>query len=1220
MGKILQVLSLLGYIFINPVVGWGQGIGSPPAQAFVVPPSPQAASLGRYGEIPVSLFTGTPSISLPLLQFGSPFGVKVPITLDYRATGIRMDDPGGWTGIGWALQTGGVIARTVHGRPDEESGHGYLSNASKMDSYYNNAYPPGSALHSFLDYAARGVWDLEPDVYSFSFPGGSGQFVLDHAGVPVLIPYQKIVVAPRDSAGVKGFLLTTEDGTQYVFMDPETTTVEPQGMDDPPFTVTSSWYLTRIEPVLGPAIKYDYTETDSGANGGSQLIVNETETLYYKTGESTSGYGQDLPPSRTYSQTTVITQTLTRMRTTNQQALFFSSERTDLAGALKLDSIRVENALGTTLKRFAFRYAPNNQPVASDERLKLYEVQEFGRTGSLPPHRFEYNPMSLPLVDGRNLAQDYWGYYNNNKAATLIPSIVVNQFGRDIFYLGADRKPVFDRTQASILTQVTYPTGGTTSFEYEPHDYGYKNAKALPLQIITTPRILKIRANATATPGSPIKLKDAITFRVAKEQIVRVQGFLDFSNPQYGNDTGSQAIVSFGCITCLKSKPIGRAWTEGDLPPPSPPGNGTTGPPAPVQNKTVAIGQYFQLVPGLYTMSIDLVDSSIVGVHAEIGLTLEDSVGTEARTITGGLRIRRTVARFGDGAPDIVREYRYQMEKAPGRSSGCVVSELPVFTYKFRSEAGLPGASIFGGPTVETTYTVASSNGLSQPGVTQGSPIGYREVTVLEGVNGNNGKTVTKFLSAADPGLAGGTVGQFPFAPNPKREYLFGKPWLVTTYRKADNDRFRPVQQTQTTYAYGVTVSPASTTKRVMGFKVGYTFNSRNDFIDEFKSDPYWYTSEWVHPAKSLERRYAPDDSTRYQETYTSYRYANPDHAQLTSRVVYAGPDTLITHYKYPLDYICPAGSVSPPVKGIQRLQVAHMLAAPIEQQQWRRMGRDSVLLSAAISEYNGIVVKRRLNLVASIPVKSAAATPSAVLPSGMFQMDARYQEASVVDRYNHDGEILQQHATNGPPVSYLWGYANTYPIAQVTNAAYRNTAYTSFEPSSPGRWAYDDAGANQIAGGRTGAWAYQLRGTTRVVRDSLDADNYDLICWTKGGIPELFINAIPAGSQLVQQEILAQVNGWQQRRFRLRIPANGAVALGAPAGTQIFIDEVRLHPVGAQMTSYTYDPLAGMTSQTDPSGRTITYEYDALGRLVRTRDEQGRVLSQQQYHYARRP
>ena len=53
-------------------------------------------------------------------------------------------------------------------------------------------------------------------------------------------------------------------------------------------------------------------------------------------------------------------------------------------------------------------------------------------------------------------------------------------------------------------------------------------------------------------------------------------------------------------------------------------------------------------------------------------------------------------------------------------------------------------------------------------------------------------------------------------------------------------------------------------------------------------------------------------------------------------------------------------------------------------------------------------------------------------------------------------------------------------------------------------------------------------------------------------------------------------------------------------------------------MTRYTYDPLVGLTSQTDPSGRTLTYEYDGLGRLVYTRDEQGHLLSQQDYHYAR--
>ena len=54
-----------------------------------------------------------------------------------------------------------------------------------------------------------------------------------------------------------------------------------------------------------------------------------------------------------------------------------------------------------------------------------------------------------------------------------------------------------------------------------------------------------------------------------------------------------------------------------------------------------------------------------------------------------------------------------------------------------------------------------------------------------------------------------------------------------------------------------------------------------------------------------------------------------------------------------------------------------------------------------------------------------------------------------------------------------------------------------------------------------------------------------------------------------------------------------------------------------ARITGFTYQPLVGLTSQTDPTGRTVTYEYDALGRLIRTRDEQGRILSQQQYHYA---
>ena len=54
----------------------------------------------------------------------------------------------------------------------------------------------------------------------------------------------------------------------------------------------------------------------------------------------------------------------------------------------------------------------------------------------------------------------------------------------------------------------------------------------------------------------------------------------------------------------------------------------------------------------------------------------------------------------------------------------------------------------------------------------------------------------------------------------------------------------------------------------------------------------------------------------------------------------------------------------------------------------------------------------------------------------------------------------------------------------------------------------------------------------------------------------------------------------------------------------------------GAMVTTFTYDPLVGVTSTTDPKGRTTYYEYDGLGRLKRTVDAGGNVLGQNAYHY----
>jgi hypothetical protein len=73
---------------------------------------------------------------------------------------------------------------------------------------------------------------------------------------------------------------------------------------------------------------------------------------------------------------------------------------------------------------------------------------------------------------------------------------------------------------------------------------------------------------------------------------------------------------------------------------------------------------------------------------------------------------------------------------------------------------------------------------------------------------------------------------------------------------------------------------------------------------------------------------------------------------------------------------------------------------------------------------------------------------------------------------------------------------------------------------------------------------------------------------------------------------------------------------LAASSGLQL--DELCLHPAGAQMTGYISTPRFGLTSQTVASGRTRTYEYGVPGRLLCTRDDQGRLLTSQQYYYAR--
>ena len=80
-------------------------------------PSPEAYSMMQYEEIPVSLYTGIPDISVPLYNIRSN-DWTLPIALSYHASGIKISQEASWVGLGWNLQAGGMISRSIRGKDD----------------------------------------------------------------------------------------------------------------------------------------------------------------------------------------------------------------------------------------------------------------------------------------------------------------------------------------------------------------------------------------------------------------------------------------------------------------------------------------------------------------------------------------------------------------------------------------------------------------------------------------------------------------------------------------------------------------------------------------------------------------------------------------------------------------------------------------------------------------------------------------------------------------------------------------------------------------------------------------------------------------------------------------------------------------------------------------------------------------------------------------------
>lgn len=77
----------------------------------------------------------------------------------------------------------------------------------------------------------------------------------------------------------------------------------------------------------------------------------------------------------------------------------------------------------------------------------------------------------------------------------------------------------------------------------------------------------------------------------------------------------------------------------------------------------------------------------------------------------------------------------------------------------------------------------------------------------------------------------------------------------------------------------------------------------------------------------------------------------------------------------------------------------------------------------------------------------------------------------------------------------------------------------------------------------------------------------------------------------------------------------NNATGVNDDASLRSHLNNLRSIP-NAQVTTYTYQTLAGVSSETDPRGKTVYYEYDSFGRLKLIRDQDQKILKHFDYQY----
>ncbi len=441
--------------------------------------SPKAASIMKYGEYPVSLYTGLVDITIPVYTIERS-GIKVPIEFKYHASGIKYDDISNEVGLGWSLIAGGMVTRMVKGYLGDGT---YTKDITKIKvcdsdpSPFDNDYlalrevENGNRGRLSRDNSI-GVRDGEIDMYSFSFLNQSGTFCFPPLlsevnglapSTGLFIPNNGMKVIDRSSPNLKFDLLDTE-GVFYRF--------EVKDVDQN--ERYKEYYLTKIISAnKADTISFSYDVISASSYYQRRPYINYSATL---TTISSLDSDTPLSPGNITSESGGIS--MQELRPPRLTRIDFSGGHIDFEYVITngittwdLKEVRVYNNVQllpiqtVTLVKSSFSNGEKRleKVIFSDSQAQNYDYQ-FGYNGE-PGYIKPDNSTSYKGID-------YWGYYNGQNVPygkKFIPKFNNMPSGIE----GTDRNANESYMQNGILNKIIYPTKGFSEFTYEAHKASY---------------------------------------------------------------------------------------------------------------------------------------------------------------------------------------------------------------------------------------------------------------------------------------------------------------------------------------------------------------------------------------------------------------------------------------------------------------------------------------------------------------------------------------------------------------------------------------------------------------------------------------------------------------------------------------------------------------------------------------------------------------------------